>query len=148
MIFSYRLAPLPRYSKAFWFSYFFCMVWAVFAVVAFYFIAPSNENFQNLDQLEAALSVKLSVRRVLAILIGAITITVLLLSQSKYLDKVLIFIAAWMWAAYIDDYLVMYPYRYVPEEIFAQFIIKLRPVIVILVSWMAFESHLRREAGL
>ena len=148
MIFSYRLASLPRHSKAFWFSYFFCMVWAVFAVVAFYFIAPSNENFQNLDQLEAALSVKLSVRRVLAILIGAITITVLLLSQSKYLDKVLIFIAAWMWAAYIDDYLVMYPYRYVPEEIFAQFIIKLRPVIVILVSWMAFESHLRREAGL
>lgn len=145
---TFRLATLPRYSKAFWFSYFFCMTWAILAITSIYLFAPNNDNFQNLDNVEAALSVKLSVRRIFAVLIGAITITVLLFSQSKYLDKVLIFIAAWMWAAYIDDYLVMYPYVYVPEEIFAQFVIKLRPVIVILVSWMAFESHLRREAAL
>ncbi len=70
-----------------------------------------------LDQVEAVLSVKLSVRWIMAVAIGAITITVLPLSQSKYLVKALIFPAALLLTPYIDDYLLMYHYAYMPEEI-------------------------------
>ena len=101
-----------------------------------------------MDVVESALSAKLSIRRIAAVSLGAIVISVLLFTNSKYFDKALIFISAWMWAAYIDDYLVMYHYVYVPDEILARFVMKLRPLIMIFVSWMALESHLRRESSL
>lgn len=138
---------IPRYTKAFWVSYVFCILWAVAVTIAFFRFAPANENFQNMATVEAALSVKLSLRRILAVILGGIVISVLIFTNSKYLDKVLIVLAAWMWAAYIDDYLVMHPYVYVPKEFIAQFLMKLRPLIVVFVSWMAMEAHLRREAA-
>ena len=137
------ITALPRYTKMFWFSYLVCMFWAVLAGIATYKFAPMNESFQNLNLVESALSAKMSVRRMVSVMIGAIFINILLFTHSKYLDKFLIFLAAWMWAAFIDDNLVMNKFVYIPDEIFAQTLIHMRPVIVIFVSWMAFESHLR-----
>lgn len=119
------------------------MVWAFLAVIAIYRFAPLNENFQNLNVIESALSAKMSFRRMVLIVVGAIAINALLFSQSRHLDKFLIFLASWMWAAYIDDYLVMSRYVYLPDEIYAQILILMRPFVVFLVSWMAVESHLR-----
>lgn len=138
---------IPRFTRVFWFSYIFCMIWALAVIVVFVLFSPNNPNFEDMGTFEAALSVKLSLRRILAVVVGAMVITALLFTNSRFFDKAMIFISAWMWAAYIDDYLVMYPYVYVPEEFVAQFVLQLRPLIMMLVSWMAIESHLRREAG-
>lgn len=138
---------LPRYTTAFWASYVFCMAWAIIVALLFYIYLPENPNLVDTGTIEAALSKKLSSRRLFALLLGAFVISVLLFTNNKYFDKVMIFLAAWMWAAYIDDYLVMHRYAYYPEEFMAQFVIKLRPLVVMLVSWMALESHLRKEAA-
>ena len=65
----------------FWLSYGFCMVWAFLAAAAIYRFAPLNENFQNLNVIESALSAKMSFRRMVMIVVGAVAINLFFFSE-------------------------------------------------------------------
>ena len=95
--------------------------------------------------MEATLSLKLSYRRIFGVIIGTLTINYMLFARKRHSDKVFMFLSAWLWAAYIDDSLVMIEHVYVPDHWLPQFAMMLRPIILIGISWMAFETHLRAE---
>lgn len=121
------------------------MIWVLAVVVSFVFFGFDNPSFEMSDSVEAALSVKLSIRRMIALFIGTMIINFMIFSRRRRVDKVFMFFCAWLWAAYIDDTLVMSDFVYIPDHWVASLAMALRPIALITVSWMAFESHLRAE---
>jgi hypothetical protein len=114
-------------------------------VGSFAAFASQNPNFEATSSMEAILSLKLSYRRIFGVIIGTLTINYMLFARKRHSDKVFMFLSAWLWAAYIDDSLVMIEHVYVPDHWLPHFALMLRPIILIAISWMAFETHLRAE---
>lgn len=114
-------------------------------VGSFAAFAFQNPDFEATSSIEAALSVKLSYRRMYALIIGTLTINYMLFAHKRHLDKLFMFFSAWLWAAYIDDTLVMMEHVYVPDHWLPSLAVMLRPIMLIVISWMAFETHLRAE---
>jgi hypothetical protein len=121
------------------------MIWVAMLVGSFAAFASQNPNFEATSSMEAALSLKLSYRRIFGVIIGTLTINYMLFARKRHSDKVFMFLSAWLWAAYIDDSLVMIEHVYVPDHWLPHFALMLRPIILIAISWMAFETHLRAE---
>lgn len=134
-----------KYSSVFWICYGLSMVWVAMLLGSFAAFAFQNPNFEATSSIEATLSLKLSYRRIYAVVIGTLTVNYMLFARERHLDKVLMFLSAWLWAAYIDDSLVMMEHVYVPEHWLPRFAMTIRPIILIAISWVAFESHLRAE---
>lgn len=134
-----------KYSTVFWLCYSLTMIWVVVLIASFVFFGFENPSFGVPASVEAALSVKLSIRRIIALFVGTIIINVMLFSGRRHVDKVLMFLCAWLWAAYIDDTIVMSHFVYIPDQWIARLAMALRPIALVTVSWMAFETHLRAE---
>ena len=114
-------------------------------VGSFFAFASQNPNFELTSSIDAALSVKLSYRRIYAVIVGTLVINFMLFKNHRHLDKAFMFLTAWLWAAYINDTLVMSQHVYVPDHWVPRFAMLMRPIILIAISWMAFETHLRAE---
>jgi len=121
------------------------MVWVAMLLGSFAAFTFQNPNFEATSSIKAALSVKLSYRRIYAVIIGTLTINYMLFAYRRHLDKVFMFLSAWLWAAYIDDTLVMMKHVFVPDHWLPHSAMMLRPIMLIAISWMAFETHLRAE---
>lgn len=134
-----------KYSTVFWLCYSLTMIWVVVLIASFVFFGFENPSFGVPASFEAALSVKLSIRRIIALFVGTIIINFMLFSGRRHVDKVLMFLCAWLWAAYIDDTIVMSHFVYIPDQWIARLAMALRPIVLVTVSWMAFETHLRTE---
>ena len=134
-----------KYSTVFWLCYSLTMIWVVVLIASFVFFWFENPSFGVPASVEAALSVKLSIRRIIALFVGTIIINVMLFSGRRHVDKVLMFLCAWLWVAYIDDTIVMSHFVYIPDQWIARLAMALRPIVLVTVSWMAFETHLRAE---
>jgi hypothetical protein len=134
-----------KYSSIFWICYGLSTIWVAMLVGSFAAFAFQNPGFEATSSIEATLSVKLSYRRIYAVIIGTLAINYMLFARKRHLDKVFMFMSAWLWAAYIDDTLVMMKYVYVPDHWLPHFAMMLRPIMLIAISWMAFETHLRAE---
>ena len=134
-----------KYSTVFWLCYSLTMIWVVVLIASFVFFGFENPSFGVPASVEAALSVKLSIRRIIALFVGTIITNVILFSGRRHVDKVLMFLCAWLWAAYIDDTIVMSQFVYIPDQWIARLAMALRPIALVTVSWMAFETHLRAE---
>ena len=134
-----------KYSSVFWICYGLSMIWVAMLVGSFAAFVSQNPNFEATSSMEAALSLKLSYRRIFGVIIGTLTINYMFFARKRHSDKVFMFLSAWLWAAYIDDSLVMIEHVYVPDHWFPHFAMMLRPIILIAISWMAFETHLRAE---
>lgn len=136
---------IAKYSSVFWTSYALTMAWVLLIVISFVSFGFQNPSFEAPVSVEAALSVKLSIRRIISLIIGTVIINAMIFTGRRHTDKVFMFLCAWLWAAYIDDTLVMSEFVYIPDYWFAELAMALRPIALITVSWMAFETHLRAE---
>ena len=58
---------------------------------------------------------KLSYRRMYAVIVGTLVLNFMLFKNHRLLDRAFMFLTAWLWAAYIDDTLVMSQHVYVPD---------------------------------
>jgi hypothetical protein len=73
------------------------MIWVAMLVSSFAAFAFQNPNFEATSSIEAALSVRLSYRRIYAVVIGTLAINYMLFARKRHLDKVLMFLSAWLW---------------------------------------------------
>ncbi|MDV7271571.1 hypothetical protein RYZ20_11740 [Thioclava sp. A2] len=66
--------------------------------------------------------------------------------HKPFLGKWLLFVAAWMWAVYLDDFLALDRVLAVPDGDGPHTVMAARPMVLLAVSWMAFEAFSRCRA--
>ena len=66
---------IAKYSSVFWTSYALTMAWVLLIVISFVSFGLQNPSFEAPVSVEAALSVKLSIRRIISLIIGTVIIT-------------------------------------------------------------------------
>ena len=82
-----------KYSSVFWICYGLSMVWVAMLIGSFAAFAFQNPNFEATSSIEATLSLKLSYRRIYAVVIGTLTVNYMLFARERHLDKVLMFLS-------------------------------------------------------
>lgn len=136
-----------KFSKVFWFSYWFSIVWSGFTICTFVLHQNNSPIISAPPDIDSTLSGMFIYRRIFTAFVIATTSSFLIFTRNHHLDKFLIFVCAWMWASYIDDRFVRHAVLFVPDLLALKAAILLRPLALMAVSWMTFEAYLRAEAG-
>ena len=133
---------VEKYSKFFWFSYLFVNLYVVFTVSLFLYLYTSG-SANNLTDNHVYILIELSIRLAFScgIFIGA---NIFFLRGGK-LATPIVFITAWVWVNFLDDYFA--PRAPIIDFIdnFAIIIINSRLLFVFLITYLAVEINVREK---
>ena len=134
---------LSKYSVVFRLFYIFIMMWVALVLLSLSGLEFANSFPQIEGSISKAMNQKVYYRRLFTLIIGVSVLNYLFFTNSRHLKKVLMIMTAWLWANYIDDNIVMINYLDTPESWTAKLALMLRPIILLMISWITFETHLR-----
>lgn len=138
-------ANKPKLSPVFWLATVLAYVAGILALASIY--------YTDLGVLKAAGAVgeraafHLSVVRVTIIGVMLLVFPVLLFSSLRHLFGFMVVITAWMVMMYVDDVFVLYTMINYPQSVAMNWVIAVRPFVIIGLLWMCFELNMKLKDG-
>jgi hypothetical protein len=138
-------ASKPKLSPVFWLATALSYIVGILAVAS---IFHADLNFlQATGTVGERAAFHLSVVRVVFIGIILLVFPVLLFTSLRRLFYFMVGITAWVAIIYVDDLLVLYTIMHYPQSAAMNFVIAVRPLVLIGLLWMCFELNMRLEDG-
>ena len=132
-----------KYSFLFRLFYIFTMIWVALVLLSLSGFEFANTSLEIEKSINAAMNQKVNYRRLFTLIISVSILNYLFFTNSRHLKKVLMILTAWLWANYIDDNIVMINYLDTPENWPTKLALMLHPIMLLMISWITFETHLR-----
>lgn len=135
-----------KYSTGFWSCYFLYVAWSLLSILSFPLEGAQAGQSGGAPEFQVALSKIVFSRDLVFTAIAISCMTMLMVFRSLFLGKWLLFVAAWMWAVSVDDFLALERTLFLSEGFGPHAVMAMRPLVLLAVSWMAFEAVSRGRA--